>query len=234
MTHRKVEPENVTGVLAERTNSKGRRVKLTKKERQDFIRLQRAEAAAALFLDLDQALTWPQIAEKLEISLHQLKDISKSPEFDEAWNRLFSELGHDPRYKAAQGALADMLPLAITELRTLVSSSRTAAGTKLKAIEKIIALNGLENLQPTQSDRQDLVEFLTNKNINIGEVKITLPEQYAGLEDEIQAEVVDADYRDMPPEDSDTLDTSEPNEGSDMSEDPDDPPQLPEGTPLSD
>ena len=73
MSKRKVEPENVTGILTERTNSKGRRVKLTKKERQDLIRQQRAEGAAALFLDLDQALTWPQIAEKLDIPLGTVK-----------------------------------------------------------------------------------------------------------------------------------------------------------------
>lgn len=204
MTKRKVDPDKVTGALAERQTSKGRRVKLTKAEREAFTRRQRAEQAAALFLDLDEARTWAEIASEMDLSPHQLRDLSKTEEFDEAYNRLFAELGHDPRYKAAQGALADMLPLALGQLRDLLTSTRTASGTKLRAIEKVIALNGLENVQPAQSDRQELVTFLVENKIDLSDVKIVLPSEYAEVEDE----VVEANYIDTNLLSSNTQDIS--------------------------
>lgn len=189
MSKLKVDTEIVSGALAERQSKKGRRVKLTKAERDDFIRLQRAERAAALFLDLDEGRTWAEIAEEMEISPHQLRDISKTEEFDTAYNMLFAELGHDPRYKAAQGALADMLPLAIGKLKGLLTGT-IAAGTKLRAIEKVIQLNGLENMQPIQSDRQELVTFLVENKIDLTGIKIVLPTEYV----EVEEEVIEAEY----------------------------------------
>ena len=221
MTKRKVDPEKVTGALAERQTSKGRRVKLTKAEREAFIRQQRAEHAAALFLDLDEARTWAEIASEMELSPHQLRDLSKTEEFDEAYNRLFAELGHDPRYKAAQGALADMLPLALSELRGLLTNTRTAAGTKLRAIEKVMALNGLENVQPAQSDRQELVTFLVENKIDLSDVKIVLPSEYA----EVEGEVVEAEYKDStPPLLRNENTTSDQQEGDTSQAPGDDPP----------
>ena len=215
MTKRKVDPNLVTGALANRQTSKGRRVKLTKAERESFIRQQRAEHAAVLFLDLDEARTWAQIAEEMELSPHQLRDLTKTEEFDEAYNRLFAELGHDPRYKAAQGALADMLPLAVHQLKGLLTGERVAAGTKLRAIEKVISLNGLENMQPAQSDRQELVAFLVENNINLDGMKIVLPNEYA----EVEGEVIEGDYKDSTPELPDSMDTSSPQEEEHASED---------------
>ena len=189
MSKRKV--QNVTGALADRTDDNGRRrIKLTKAERQELVRQERAQTAAFLFLDLDQARTWKTIAEEMGLSAHQLRDLTKTEEFDVAYNNLFVELGKDPRYRAAQGALADMLPLAMQRLKTLLTNDRTPEGTRLKAIEKIMSLNGLENLKPQQSDRQELVQFLIAKNINIDAVGVPLPEMY----EEQMEEVIEAEF----------------------------------------
>ena len=194
MTKRKVDPDKVTGALAERTTALGRRrIKLTKAERQALRRKELASTAAFLFLDLDEARTWKQIADEMGLSAHQLRDLTKSEEFDALYNDLFVELGKDPRYKAAQGALADMLPLAMMELKSLVTDTRTPAGTRLKAIDKIMHLNGVENLQPQSSDRQELVQFLINNNINIEAVGVPLPDMYQ----EQMEEVVDAEFIDQ-------------------------------------
>lgn len=188
MSKRKV--GKVTGALAARTDDNGRRrIKLTKAERQELLRNERATAAAYLFLDLTEARTWKQIADEMNLSAHQLRDLTKTEEFDIAYNDLFVELGKDPRYRAAQGALADMLPLAMMELKTLLTNTRTPGGTRLKAIEKIMSLNGLENLQPQQSDRQELVQFLIAKNINIDAVGVPVPDMYMEhIDDVIEAE----------------------------------------------
>ena len=108
-----------------------------------------AAAAAALFLDLKENHTWKRIAEELGLSASQLRDLTKTREFDEAYERLFAELGHDPRYRAAQAKISDMLPLAIEKLADLLVSPSTSPGTRLKAIEKVIQLNGLEGRSRT-------------------------------------------------------------------------------------
>lgn len=186
MSKRKVDPTKVTGVLKDRMTAHGhRRLKLNKAEREALKRQELATTAAYLFLDLDTPRSLTEIAREMDMSIHQVREVTKTEEFDIAYNDLFLELGKDPRYKAAQGALADMLPIAMGQLKDLLTSTRTPAGTRLKAIEKIMNLNGLENIAPQQSNRQELVEYLVENNINIDAVNIALPEMYASQMDEV-------------------------------------------------
>jgi hypothetical protein len=175
----KREPSPPTGVLAERTDQKGHRIiKLRKQDRFALQRQQRAEAAAALFLDLRVARTWKEIAEELGISPATLREITKTPEFDEAYNLLFAELGHDPRYRAAQAGVSDMLPLAVTHLRSMLVDPHTTGATRLRAIEIIFKLNGLDAQQPQQSDRQDLVNFLASHKSEVSQLAIQVPAEF--------------------------------------------------------
>jgi len=191
MPKRKVDPTKVTGVLRERTTEDGRRrLKLNKEERAILKRQELAQTAAYLFLNLDDPMTLSEMAAEMNMSIHQFREITKTEEFDIAYNDLFLELGKDPRYKAAQGALADMLPLAMQQLREILTGTRTPAGTRLKAVEKIMSLNGLENTQPQQSNRQELVKYLVENNINIDAINITLPEMYQ----EVVDDVIEAEY----------------------------------------
>ncbi len=137
-----------------------------------------AAAAAALFLDLKENHTWKRIAEELGLSASQLRDLTKTREFDEAYERLFAELGHDPKYRAAQAKISDMLPLAIEKLADLLVSPSTSPGTRLKAIEKVIQLNGLEGQKQDKSDRQEIIAFLQQNNINLGSMGIVVPAEY--------------------------------------------------------
>lgn len=200
MTKRKV--TKVTGALAARTDDNGRRrIKLTKAEREALRRQELASTAAFLFLDLDEARTWKQIAEEMELSPHQLRDLTKTEEFDLAYDNLFVELGKDPRYKAAQGALADLLPLAMAQLKNILTGDRTPAGTRLKAVEKIMSLNGMENIAPQASDRQELVQFLVKNEINIDAVGVPLPDMYQEhMDDVIDAEIIQEQENDNSPE----------------------------------
>lgn len=186
MPKRKVDPTKVTGVLKERMTDDGRRrLKLTKAERAALKKQELAQTAAYLFLNLDEPMTLHEMAAEMNMSVHQFREITKTEEFDIAYNDLFLELGKDPRYKAAQGALADMLPIAMGQLRDILTNARTPAGTRLKAVEKIMNLNGLENLQPQQSNRQELVKYLVENNINIDAVNIALPDMYQEQMDEV-------------------------------------------------
>ncbi len=194
MPRKKLSPP--TGVLAENTRPDGRRhIKLNRKEREALMRSQRAEQAAALFLDLNEARSWASIAEEMGLSAAQLRDLTKSAEFDEAYNQLFAELGHDPCFRAAQAAVSDLLPLSIQILKELLTSARTPAGVKLKTAERIIALNGLENPAAAASDRQEMVRFLVEHHISLDGVRVPVPSEYQNAEATYSGgEIVEAEY----------------------------------------
>ncbi len=206
MTSKKLKDAEVTGALAERIDEGGRRrIKLRAEEREVLQRRQRAEAAAALFLDLEQGRTWAQIAQEIGISPHQLRDVTKSPEFDEAYNQLFGELGHDPRFRAAQGALADMLPLAIRELKKLITSENTAGGVRLRAIIEVLRLNGLAEPQQQQTDRQELAQFLNNHQLDLVTMRVPVPPEYLdAYRNFLSPAVIDGEIVEAPDEEQHT------------------------------
>lgn len=191
-----------TGALATNLLPDGRRkIRLRIDERKALIRQQKAEAACALFLDVQRGLTWKEVADELDISIGALKDLTKWPEFDEAYNRLFPELGHDPRYQAARGVVSDMLPAAVNGLKAMLSDPRTPAAVRLKAIERVLILNGLSEPQNQGSDRQELARFLVEHRIKLDNVGVIVPAEYqkalegaAGGFDVVEGEVTDVPF----------------------------------------
>jgi len=170
--------DTVTGVLSERIRPDGkRRIKLTRAERGELTQQRLVEASAALFLDLSVSRTWNEIAQELGISPQKLRDITKSEQFELAYSALFAELGHDPRYKAAQAGLMDLLPKSIRVLDEILCNVTEKTADRLKAIGMITRLTGVE-LQPkaNDSDRQEFVAFLVKNEYHIDPAGI--PDEY--------------------------------------------------------
>ena len=198
MTHRRSTIK--TGVFEERVDVDGRRqLSLTRMERYALKRQQLAERAAMLFLDLETRRSWPQMAEELGISVHALKDLVKTREFDEAYNLLFPEIGHDPRFRAARGALSDLVPTAVLKLQEMLDDPTTPKSTLLKVIERILELNQVDN-RGMQSDRLELMEFLKGMGgVTIENVNIIPPEyvkelqRISGPKDEVVIDAVVTD-----------------------------------------
>ena len=198
MTHRRSTIK--TGVFEERVDVDGRRqLSLTRMERYALKRQQLAERAAMLFLDLETRRSWPQMAEELGISVHALKDLVKTREFDEAYNLLFPEIGHDPRFRAARGALSDLVPTAVLKLQEMLDDPATPKSTLLKVIERILELNQVDN-RGMQSDRLELMEFLKGMGgVTIENVNIIPPEyvkelqRISGGKDEVVIDAVVTD-----------------------------------------
>lgn len=168
----------VKGVLASRVKGGKRRLKLTQTEKAELRRSRMVEAAVALFLDLEQDHTWQEIANELGISIPALKDLTKTEEFMEKYSQYFVELGHDPRVKATQAAVVDMLPLALAELRNLLAGSRVGGQAKLNAIKEVFRLSGLDAPKQAANDRTELAEFLKGAGVNIEQMNIVLPPEY--------------------------------------------------------
>jgi hypothetical protein len=158
----------ITGALATRINSRGRRnLSLTKKERHDLKKQEQVEKAVAMFLDLTQARSWDQIAHELGVSLPTLKTLTKTQAFMDTYSLYFAELGHDPRLRASQAAISDMLPVAIRELKVMLTDPSVSPSVRFQVIKEIIRLNGIDQPKTGQSDKQELNEFLKTANINV-------------------------------------------------------------------
>jgi len=165
----------ITGALAERRMEDGRRkIKLRQEERALFNRQQMIERAVILFLDTQEDHSWEEIATDLGISVMALKDLTKTQDFMDAYDSHFAELGHDPRTKGARAALADMLPLAVRQLRSLLTAGDTPASVKIKAIEKIFELNGVGPAKGGAMDRNELMNFLKEANISLTQNNTTV------------------------------------------------------------
>jgi hypothetical protein len=148
------------GVLALRQHPDGRRkIKLRNSERAALERQRLIEGAVALFLDTTVGRSWAEIAEQLHISPMKLRDITKSEEFEKAYDLMFAEIGHDPRYKAAQGAIMDLVTPAIAELRSIIVNRGATPATKVKAIELALKVAKLELKPPEESDRTDIIKW---------------------------------------------------------------------------
>ncbi|MEL7589777.1 MAG: hypothetical protein AAGU17_00575 [Anaerolineaceae bacterium] len=193
--HKKLGNLELTGAMASRVMPSGKRaIKLRKDERRELIKQQKVETAVALFLDLNADHSWEEIAEKCGLSLIGLKDLTKTEEFMQVYNAHFAELGHDPRLKATQAALTDLLSPAIRAIREILVSPTAPASAKAKAAFEIIRLNGLEALDPKGTDKTELHEFLRKSGVNIEQMNITLPPEY--LEKGV-AEIVEGQVREI-------------------------------------
>jgi hypothetical protein len=177
----------------ERRLSDGRRkITLRKVERKELRRRQLCEAAAALFLDLEDHRTWQEIAEELGITVSQLKTLTNSEQFERVYNELFADLGHDPRYRAAQAQVSDLLPLAVKSHRDILSREGVADGVRLRAVQEVYKLNNLKGAQGDQSDREALARFLLENELS--EPKISVPEEYSEAEGKYLPDVVEGEY----------------------------------------
>jgi hypothetical protein len=169
----------VTGVMKERVTPNGRRaIKLRANERVDLRKQKLVESAVVLFLDVDRDHSWQEIATELGITVQHLKDLTKSQEFMDIYSGHFIELGHDPRLRATQSAVADMLPLAVRELRGLITDVNASANARLNAIKEVFRLSGMTEPVSQASDKTELAMFLKNAGMNVETMNIALPPEY--------------------------------------------------------
>ena len=174
----------ISGPLAERRKSDGRRrIRLNAQEREQLLERQQIERAVAMFLDLERAYSWREISQELGISIKQLKDLTKSDLFDEVYSEHFQELGHDPRLKASQAAITDLLAPAVNQLKSLLVGPDTPASVRYNAIVKILELNGISPQKGGASDKQQLANFLKEAGVtlqqnNVETMVVQVPAEY--------------------------------------------------------
>lgn len=175
---RHLDEVTLKGPMAERVGADGRRqLMLTNKEKKAALHQKRVEQAVALFLDIERDHSWADIAQELGVSKLTLNDLTKSDEFIECYNAHFVEVGHDPRLQATQAALVDMLPAAVRELKKMITDPDVSASVRLKAIERVIELNGLKAVAAKHTEQNELQNFLQGLNVQ-GDVTVNLGAPY--------------------------------------------------------
>ena len=149
---------------------------LNEHEKKDLRFQQKIERAVSLFLDLETDRTLTQIATEMNLSINALKDLTRLPEFMDAWNQHFMDLGHDPRLKATQAALVDMVPAAVRQLKVLIVDTDTPAPTRLAAIKELFRMVGVDAPKNT-NERNELAEFLKNHDVTLNQININPPQK---------------------------------------------------------
>lgn len=162
------------GILAERAQGR-RAIKLRKEEREMLLFREKVSKAVEMFLDFHQDRTYAEIARELGMSITALHNLTKSEDFNEIFNEYYAEMNDNPRIKASQQAIADMVPLAIRTLKEIILDPGAPASSRIKAIEMVMRYAGIEKAQPKESDKGELQNFLLGKGVNIEQVNVSLP-----------------------------------------------------------
>ncbi len=110
------------------------------------------------------------------MSVNALKDLTKLPDIMDAYNEHFLELGHDPRLKATQAAVVDMLPAAVRQLKSLITDNDTPAGTRLAEIKELFRMVDVK-APKGQNERYELAEFLKGQNLTLNQININPPQK---------------------------------------------------------
>lgn len=180
-----------------------RRIQLTGREREEFAQRETVEHLVSMFLDLERRYTREQMCDDLGITLRQLKTLTNTELFKEIYEDHFDELGHDPRLRAVQAGITDLLPVAFIELRRALTSQDVPWTVKYKAIMDVMKLNGIQPKPTVQSDRRELAEFLGTlpgivvENMNVA----VLPDGYEDAVDAAEAgDVIDIQPTNIPDE----------------------------------
>lgn len=153
--------------------------------RQAFI-----QVAVRMFLRFDEGVTRSEIGEHLSMSEDQLKKLTKSDDFIDAYNEYFLELRSHPVIKAVQSKIVeDLLPQAYQVFDQILRDKRAPASVRLKAAMEVMDKSGVKAVDPEVSNRRELADFLGKNEVNINTVNVNIPEEFRDYQEKIDQRV---------------------------------------------
>jgi hypothetical protein len=178
---------------------------LSKEERKELLYRRKVEKCVALFLDLDHDRTWANIAQEMGVSVNTVYKITKTELFQNLYNEHYVELGHDPRLRAYQQSIVDMVPKAIRTINELMMDASVSGGVRLNAAKEIMRLAGVEAVQSKQNDKSELQKFLSDKGISVDAIDVRVEVSPLRNAQELLSspplEIVDGSFEDSTDED---------------------------------
>jgi len=199
------------GPLAKRKTADGhRRLRLNKQEKTDMIEQRRMETLVAMILTTeDDAPTYREIAEELDMSVASMKNLMRTKEFQDVYNDYFIQLGHDPRIQFIQSRIVELLPYVFTQMKTAVTTQETPWTARWQIMQKVLELSGIEKPTNVENDRKEIESFLSNRTgEEDGDIHISIPGKYLEamgkykdgediVEDIVVDDIIDGDYSDV-------------------------------------
>lgn len=185
------EPE---GPLARRTTEDGRRrLQLNAKERANYRESLLIDRLVLMILTLDEnSKTYEEMAEELDISVAQLKNLTRTEEFQERYNQHFMELGQDPRVEITQSRIVELLPQVFLQMQEGLTDPEVPWTAKWKIMEKVLDLAGIDKPDLIDNERKEIEEFLLNKSESEDSIQIIIPGKYMEtMEKYNQGETID-------------------------------------------
>jgi hypothetical protein len=169
-----------TGPLAERTTEDGRRrLKLNSDEREDLRESLMIDRLVHMILTLDEdSMTYAEMAEELDITVAQLKNLTRTEEFQERYNQHFLQLGQDPRVEVTQSKIVELLPMVFLQMQEGLENPNVPWTAKWNIMEKVLELAGIDKPEMAQNERKEIEEFLLNKSESEDSIQIIIPGKY--------------------------------------------------------
>ncbi len=136
-----------------------------------------AERAAGMYLDIQRAWSLDEIANALGMSAKRLRTFVRTdPVFKKKYGEIFARITEDPGPRSIQMKVVEnLLPAAYNTLRDELSPT-APWGVRQKARQDVFRLAGVEQLKPSESDRQEVARFLTQfGDVNIN---VNVPDEY--------------------------------------------------------
>jgi hypothetical protein len=169
------------GPLAKRMTKDGRRrLQLNQNEKQELRTSAMIDSLVFMMLDLSEdSLTYSEMAEELDITVAQLKNLTRTEEFQDRWNERFMQLGTDPRVQATHAHIVELLPMAFTALKDGITDPDVPWTAKRDFIFKVFDLSGIERPENIRNDRKEAENFLSELGDHEdGQIVITVPTSY--------------------------------------------------------
>ena len=185
------EPE---GTLARRTTEDGRRrLQLNAKERANYRESLLIDRLVLMILTLDEnSKTYEEMAEELDITVAQLKNLTRTEEFQERYNQHFMELGQDPRVEITQSRIVELLPQVFLQMQEGLTDPEVPWTAKWKIMEKVLDLAGIDKPDLIDNERKEIEDFLLNKSESEDSIQIIIPGKYVEtMEKYNQGETID-------------------------------------------
>ena len=169
-----------TGPLAERITKDGRRrLQLNKREKQDIVEQQKLNHLVSMVLTLDEnSLTYQEMAEELEMTVPEMKNLMRTQAFQDTYNEYFMQLGHDPRVEYIQSRIVELLPYVFVQMQTALTSDDVPWTARWQIMDKVLELSGIERPSNVQNDRKEIEKFLSDRSSSDDNIQITIPGKY--------------------------------------------------------
>ncbi len=147
-----------------------------------------AEFVIPFLLDVEGRYTYTDVARQVaahfnvSYTVRDLHELFRTDEFMSRWP--LTERGYDPRVDVVKQAFADMLHLAVTEAKNLLSSPNTPASVKSKLIDRVMEMSSVKAEPQKESNTRELIDYLSGLGVrDVTQINIGTLIQH-GLEDE--------------------------------------------------